>query len=173
MPPSISTAADQIEHSARRADDNFGPATKVLDLPADRLAAVDGHHVHVPAGSQLDSFITHLNGQFAGRDKHQRLRSGRLEARLESFEDRNDEGRRLPGAGLGLAHDVDPGQCARDQAGLNGRGIEILGLVQGGQHRGRKSEPLESAHFFRGRLFFRGRSRMGMSFWLVGRQFSG
>ena len=44
MSPSGSdAAADQVHHAAGRADDDLRPAAEVLDLLADRLAAVDGH----------------------------------------------------------------------------------------------------------------------------------
>ena len=42
-------AADQVDHAAGRADDDLRPAAKMLDLLADRLAAVDAHDVDVPA----------------------------------------------------------------------------------------------------------------------------
>ena len=73
--PSISdAAADQVQHAAGRADDDLGPAAELLDLLADRLAAVDGHDAHVAPGGQLDALVADLHGQFARGHEDQRLR---------------------------------------------------------------------------------------------------
>ena len=42
-------AAHQVDHPARRADDDLGPAAQLFDLLADRLAAVDAHDVNLAA----------------------------------------------------------------------------------------------------------------------------
>ena len=50
------------------------PRVKLLDLFADRLAAVDGHDVECRALGQLDALVADLDGQFAGGHQDQGLR---------------------------------------------------------------------------------------------------
>ena len=142
-------AADQIQHPAGRADDDLGPTAKVLDLLADRLPAVNAHHVDVSPGGKLGALVADLDGQLAGGDEDQRLRVGRLRPRLEAFEDRDAEGGRLAGARLRLAHQVDARQRLGNQPGLDGRRFEILGLIQRGQHHLGKPHAGESGRGLR------------------------
>ena len=58
-----------------RADDDSAPAAKMLDLLANRLAAVDAHDVYVAPGGELDALVADLDGQLAGRHEDQRLRT--------------------------------------------------------------------------------------------------
>ena len=127
-------AADQVQHPAGRADDDLGPAAKMLDLLADRLAAVDAHDVDLSPGGEFAALVADLNGQLAGGHQDQRLRIGQFRPRLETFENRDAEGGGLARARLRLAHQVDAFQRAGNQPGLDGRGLEILGLVQRGKH---------------------------------------
>ena len=118
-------AAHQVQHAARRAHDQRGAVVELLGLLADRLAAVDGDDVDVPPLGQLDALVADLDGQFAGRHQHQRLRRRGLAVRLQLLEDGDGEGGRLAGAGLGLAHHVHPGQRAGNHPRLHGRGLKI------------------------------------------------
>ena len=127
-------AAHVIEHAARRADDDLRAARQLFDLPANRLAAVEGHRVDLAAVRKLDDFVADLHGQLARRHQDQGLRAVPFFGRLEPFQNRNHEGGRLAGAGAGLAQHVDAGQRARNQAGLNRRRLEIPGLLQSRHH---------------------------------------
>ena len=71
-------AADQVEHPARRADDDVGALLQLGDLAADRLAAVHRHAGSAPAVGQLLDLVADLHGQFARRHQHQRLRRAAL-----------------------------------------------------------------------------------------------
>ena len=75
-------AAQVVEHPARRADDHVGAALQFFDLAADRLAAVEGHDVDLPAVGQLDELLAHLDGQLARRHHDQGLRRLRFARRL-------------------------------------------------------------------------------------------
>ena len=127
-------AADQVDHAAGRADDDLRPAAKMLDLLADRLAAVDRHDAHVAAEGQFDALVADLDGQFAGGQQHQGLHAGVLRARFEAFENGDAEGGGLARARLRLAHQIDALEGLGDQPGLDRRGFEVFGLVQRGEH---------------------------------------
>ena len=96
-----------VEHAAGRADDDLAPREQFFDLAANRLAAVDGHRVNLATVRELDHFLAHLHGQLAGGHQDQGLRALSALGRLHAFEDRNDEGGGLAGAGAGLAQHVD------------------------------------------------------------------
>ncbi len=128
------TAADHVDYPAGRADDDLRPAPQMFDLLPDRLAAVDRHHANVVAEGQFDALVAHLDGQFAGGKQHEGLHAGVLRARFEAFENRHAEGGGLARARLRLAHQIDALQRLGNQPGLDGRGIEIFGLGQRGEH---------------------------------------
>ena len=71
-------AADVVEHAARRADDDVGAAFELVDLAADRLAAVERHAGHPPAVGELFEFVAHLHGELARRHQHRARGVGRL-----------------------------------------------------------------------------------------------
>ncbi len=126
--------------AARRADNHVGPFGELVDLPADRLAAVDGHRMDAPPMRELEHFAFHLHGQLTRRNEHQRLRTVYVAPRRQAFQDGNDEGRRLAGAGVRLTQDIHPGQRAGNQSGLDFRGLQIAGLLQGLHHRGGEAQ---------------------------------
>ena len=136
----------------------------MLHLLPDRLAPVEGHDPRVVAEGQFAALVADLHGQFAGGHQHQGLNAGLFAARLELFENGNGEGGRLAGAGLHLAHHVDARQGLGDEAGLDGRRLQILGLAERRPHGLRQLQRVEPAGlvdlrssntgFFR--LFFRG-----------------
>ena len=103
----------------------------MLDLLADRLAAVDAPRRgrRGPTASLTHSSRTWTASSRVGTSTSA-CGFGHLRPRLEPFEDRDAEGGRLAGARLRLAHQVDALQRAGNQPGLDGRGLEILGLVQ-------------------------------------------
>ena len=105
--PHQRAAAHQVQHAARRADDERSALVDLFDLLADRLAAVDGHDRDVAAQGQLLAFVADLHGQLAGWHHDQGLRRPAAALRLEHLQDRNREGGRLARARLGLAHHVD------------------------------------------------------------------
>ena len=127
-------AADEVEHAAGRADDDVGAVLQFADLAADRFAAVDGDAVDAAAVGQLFEFLADLHGQFARRHQDEGLRRRAFAAAFELFEDRNGEGGRLAGAGAGLAEHVDACERVRDDAGLDGRWLLVLGLLERRQH---------------------------------------
>ena len=111
------------------------PRLQILDLLADRLAAVDGHDVDRacrPASLTNSSRTCTASSRVGTRTRA----CGRaLAVRLELFEDRDGEGGRLARAGAGLAHHVDAGQRAGNQAGLDRRRLEIPASASDGEHR--------------------------------------
>ena len=143
-------AADQVDHAAGRADDDFRPAAQMLDLLPDRLAAVDRHDANVMARGELDALVADLDGQFAGGKQDEGLDAGVLRSRFEAFENRDAEGGGLARARLRLAHQIDALEGLGNQPGLDGRGFEILGLGQRGEHDLREAHAGEARRRRRG-----------------------
>ncbi len=74
-----------------------------------------------------------LHGQLASGDQDQRLGTA-FATGAQTLENGNDKGGRLARARAGLSQDVHAGQRSRDQTGLNGGRLKILGLAQGLEH---------------------------------------
>ena len=144
-------AADQVDHPAGRADDDFRSAPQMLDLLPDRLAAVDGHDADVPARRELDALVAHLDGQFAGGKQDEGLDAGSLRSRFKAFEDGDAEGGGLARARLRLAHQIDALEGLWNQPGLDRRGLEILGLGQRGEHDLREAHAAKARRRWRRR----------------------
>jgi hypothetical protein len=108
-----------IHDPARGAHHHLGAALEGAQLGTIVLAAVDGQHMealHV-GGVALEG-LGHLDGQLAGGRQHQHLGGAALQ--VDARQHGQGEGRRLAGAGLGLAHQVAPFQQQGDGAGLDG-----------------------------------------------------
>jgi hypothetical protein len=119
--------ADEIDEPAGRGDQDVDAVAQALHLHVARHAAehLAGGDVHA-LGQEPDGLVD-LHGEFARRRENQRMRG--LGAALgaergDAGEDRQREGRRLAGAGLGDAEHVAAGEIMRDRLGLDrlGRG---------------------------------------------------
>ena len=110
-------------------DDDVDPALEHLELPADRLAAVDGEHPRAEVAAVPVHRLRHLHGELAGRRQHQGARRG--PAGPQPLQQRQGEGRGLAGAGRGLAEDVAARQHGRDGLALDRRRL----LVPEGRER--------------------------------------
>ena len=95
LPGAGRAAAHQVQHAAWCANDERRPGGDLLDLLADRLAAVDGHDGVVPAKGQLIAFVADLHGQLARRHQPQGVAARTLLIWLEHFQNRDGEGGRL------------------------------------------------------------------------------
>ena len=132
--PDQCAAAHQVQHAARRADDERIALVDLLDLIADRLAAVNGHDRCVATQRQLFAFVTDLHGQLAGRHQDQGLRRPAAAMRLQHLQDRNREGGRLARARLGLAHHVHARHARGIKPSWTGVGSSIRSGGQGIEH---------------------------------------
>ena len=96
-----------IHHPARCPHHNVHATAQGVDLRTEVGAPVNRQHLQMrmPSGIGLER-ISHLHGQFAGGCQHEGLRG--FLATGKPFEQRQREGRRFSGAGLGLAHQVTP-----------------------------------------------------------------
>ncbi len=140
LAPDQRAAAHQVQHAARRANDERSALVDLFDLIADRLAAVDGHDRCVAAQGQLFALVADLHGQLAGRHQDQGLRRPAAAMRLQHLQDRNREGGRLAGARLRLAHHVDARQGAGNETGLDRRRLLVRSGGQGIEHNGAQSQ---------------------------------
>ena len=67
-------AADVVERPARRGHDDVHAAIERLQLPVDRLAAVDRRDLHAEPAAVLEDGFADLHGQLAGRHEDERER---------------------------------------------------------------------------------------------------
>ena len=115
-------AIHQVDQSARGGDENVVAAMHHGDLTVDRLAADNGRDVHLGALNEPREVIGDLVHQLAGRREDQCLAGlGRRFARLrhQLVDERQAEGQRLAGAGLGEAQHVMARKNQRDRLFLN------------------------------------------------------
>ena len=103
-----------------------------LHLRRDLLPAVDGDGADRRELAEALDLRVDLHGQLARGHEDDRLRRQALGRALE---DRDAEGGGLAGAGAGLAEQVDAGQRAGDQQGLDFRRRDELRLGQCAEDR--------------------------------------
>ena len=88
-----------IDNPARRAHDHLCALGKRPKLPLNGLPAVNRQNRNAPfVYGQFAQFFGYLNGQLAGRAKHQRLHAL---AGSDLFQNGQAERRRFAGSGLG------------------------------------------------------------------------
>src|SRR5262249_14613030 len=66
-------AAEVVQHAAGRSDDDLRAGLELIDLTADRLAAVDGRDVDPAIAAELAQLAGDLQAELARRDQDQRL----------------------------------------------------------------------------------------------------
>ena len=135
----------QVEQAARGGDEEINAGEHFLDLQEARHAAEHQRGRNMRAlGEHADAFLD-LHGEFARRHHDERARRVVLALVAHGhdvFEDRQHEGRRLAGAGLGDAQNVAALQLRRDRLGLDRRrrvktcGIQCLQHNAGQAHGG-------------------------------------
>ena len=130
----------EVVHDATgRADDDVHAAAQRGELDAVALAAVDRQHAHaLHVGGVLLEGLGDLQRELAGRGQHERLR--RLLRQVELRQDRQREGGRLAGAGLGEADDVAALEQRRDGLRLDLRRGLVADVGQRLEHLGREAE---------------------------------
>jgi hypothetical protein len=119
-----------VERASRRGDHDVDAGAHRVDLPADRLPAVDRQHAHVQRLAVAMHRFGHLHRELARRHQHhgeraRGARAGHAAGRDETLEDGQREGRGLSGAGGGLAEEVASFDQGRDGLLLDGRGLFV------------------------------------------------
>ena len=113
-----------VDQSARGRGDDIHAGPQLGPLLVVVHAAVHGHVPTIAVGTEPGGIAIDLNRQFPGGRQNQceRLVSLPIAAALgqEPLQDRDQEGSRLAGAGLGASGHVLPGQCRWQRLGLNG-----------------------------------------------------
>jgi hypothetical protein len=100
-----------VEHPAGRPDDDLDAALKALELPFDRLTAVDREDVETPVVlRQAGELLGGLDGEFAGGGEDEDLR--RPAVGVDPLDRRDGERRCLSRPGLGLAVTSRPSSIA-------------------------------------------------------------
>ena len=102
------------------------PRLRALQLPLDRLAAIDAANRHIAALAELLELHDDLLDELAGGGQDDGLRAAR--PRLHHLDQGNPERGRLAGARLGLPDDVQPVEGLRDECGLDGGGLGVAGV---------------------------------------------
>jgi hypothetical protein len=128
----------QVEQTARRGDQDVDAALQGLDLAAEAETA--DHHAEAQAEALAVGVEAppDLHRQLTSRCQHQCPRALGLGAFLgggEMLQQRQREGGRLAGAGLGDAQHVAALQQGRNGTRLDRRGGDVVGGVQGTQQR--------------------------------------
>ena len=126
-------ALDQVEEPAGSGDEDVG-LPRLVDLAADRRAAVDGRDLQpLRRGKRLD-VRRDLDRELAGRDEDERARASAPGG--GALDERQPEGERLAGAGRRLGEDVESGERVREDEVLDGKGMrDPLPGEHGGDRR--------------------------------------
>ena len=124
----------QIDQPARRRDDQFDPGAQRLDLRTLAHAAEDRRHAQRQMFRVGAHVFLDLHHQLARRRDHQRAHPAPLpfaEPSSEMMQNRQDEGRRLAGAGLRDADDIAPGENLRNGGRLDRRRLGVTSFLDG------------------------------------------
>ena len=132
-----------VEQATGGAHDDVRPLAKSANLPLHGSAAVDRDDAEVGVRAEAMGFFTDLQGEFARRDEDKS--GGILLIRfLPAFEEGEQVGGGLAGAGLRLAHHVDAGEDARNERLLNAAGFAIADAFDDREKRRGKAECVEA-----------------------------
>ena len=101
------------------------------------------------APGQFFDFTADLDRQLSGRDKNERLWPLASLPGLELFKNRNRERRRLAGPRTCLSDHISAGQYAGDDTGLDGRRLNVLGMLKSDLHDLREPKILEARYALR------------------------
>ena len=114
-----SSLVDEVDDASGRADDDLGTTLERANLGAVGGAAVHGDHVQpAGAGGHIGDGLGALEGELAGGCQDEGL--DHAVTGVDGVQERQPEGRRLPGSGLGDTDDVTAGQQDRDRLLLDG-----------------------------------------------------
>jgi hypothetical protein len=106
-----------VERAPRRGDHDIDAASQCAELLLECLAAVDRKDSDFDCLAVAVHRFGHLHSQLPGRDEDQRTDIRAL--RRQALEQRQREGRCLPGAGRSLAEEVAARQQRRNCLPLN------------------------------------------------------
>ncbi len=138
--------ADEVQQPARRGDEDLDPAAQRLDLRIHGHAAVDDRRAQRHGPAIRPDALVHLHRQLARRDEDERphrMPGGRergVRMLPETVEDRQREGRRLAGPGLGGSEDVAAREDEGDGGCLDRRRRRVTLFDDGLQQVGRQAE---------------------------------
>ena len=137
---------EMIDQAPRRRHQHVEPARQRADLRAVRHAAEDDGDVERQAGREVAEALRDLAGEFARRGEHENARPAARRGPLvgdEAVEDRQREGRRLAGAGLGDADQVASVHQDGNGLSLNRGRLGVAHLGQRGHERRGEAEAVE------------------------------
>ncbi len=164
---------DVVQQPAGRGDHDLGTGPQPGDLGLEADAPVDRRRADRPLGAIGANALLDLDRQLARRDHDQdpdrrtgrcrrparglvQSRPGSVEPRrrrrerrggdalgVQDPEDRQHEGRRLAGPGLGPGEHVTTGEDQRDRLALDWRGLRVALAGDGAEQLGRESEGIE------------------------------
>ena len=131
-----------IHQAARRGDDERDAGRQGPRLRLHRRAAVDGHAADAGVVAEALDVVVDLDRQLAGRRQHQHAGAGRLGRRpggvgggrrgQQPIDQRQHEGGRLAGAGLGAGDDVAAAADQRQHRRLDRRGVREAAVADAG-----------------------------------------
>ena len=119
--------------AARGCHHHVHPALERLHLAEDGLAAVHRQHARAQPPAVLVHGLRHLHGQLAGGHQHQRPGAPPRADAVHRVQQGQRERGRLSGTGGRVAQKVAPLDEVRDGLELDGRGLLIAELREGGE----------------------------------------
>ena len=132
-------ATDVVERPAGCRHHDVDAAVAALQLPEDRLAAVDRHDLDAERRAVLEDGLADLHRKLAGGHEHQRDRVSRA-AGIDVLQRRQRERRGLAGAGRGLAEQILTGDQVWDRLTLNRRRLFVAQVLERGEGFGAQAE---------------------------------
>src|ERR1700730_11657150 len=137
------TLTHQIDQTARCGHDKIHTGTQRLELWTLAHAAENRGHAQRKMFRVSAHVLLDLHHEFTCRRDHQRAGAALLTVShrgCEPRQDRQNERRRLSGAGLRDADDIVSGENVRDRRDLNRSRLRVTGVLNGLQNLGREIE---------------------------------
>ena len=140
---------DVVHEPARGGHEDLDAGPELLDLGVDRDAAVDDGRAERDVPTVGADALRDLHRELAGGRHHERPdrvaggREARVRVDPQALEDRQGEGGRLAGAGLGGGEEVAALEDERDRPLLDGGGLRVALLRDRAKDVGREAEGVE------------------------------
>jgi hypothetical protein len=128
-------ALDVVADAARRPHHEVHPVAEGPQLLGHRRPAHARDAAHAGGAVEPLQLLLHLEGELAGGGEHQGPRRGGARERglvaEEGVGEREAEGDRLPGAGLGRDEEVAAEHRRVEHRGLDGGGVDVAARLEG------------------------------------------
>ena len=142
-------ARQVIDGAAGRGDDDVRAALQRVQLPRDRLPAVDGQDAGAEIAPVAVDRLRDLDGELTCRHQDEGPRIAAHAEVRQPLQQGQRERRRLPGPRGGLTQQIPPCEQRRDGLALDGRGLLVPQIGQRGGELGHHAEVAEAPRVVR------------------------